>query len=200
MLIKRFAIILRTINSGYEINVENFEKYCLKTAERYVEKYNWYYMPTSVHKLLIHGAVTVKYAIVPIGELSEEAQEAKNKDIKRYRLNHTRKISALKVNEDLFSRLILSSDPYLSSFSCGKKKIRHIDEEMRHLIIIPESEAKDESEEEEEEEYVDEEESEIEGGFETEEECGSGNGTEEEGEEEEGKEEEGEEDEQNVTE
>lgn len=153
-----------TIYSGYKINVENFKQYCLKTAERYLQLYNWYYMPTSVYKLLIHGAVTVQHAIVPIDELSEEAQEAKNKDIKRYRLYHASKINALKVNEDLFNRLILSSDPYLSSFSCGKNKIRHVDEDMRPLVIMSENETK----RNEVDEYIDDEESELVEGFEEE--------------------------------
>jgi len=31
-------------------------------------------MPPSVHKILIHGSLAIKYALVPIGQLSEEAQ------------------------------------------------------------------------------------------------------------------------------
>ncbi|EFN73410.1 hypothetical protein EAG_03299, partial [Camponotus floridanus] len=54
-LIKRFAVILRIISSGYEINREEFETYTLDTAKLYVQLYNWYYMPASVHKLLIHN-------------------------------------------------------------------------------------------------------------------------------------------------
>lgn len=165
-LIRRFGVILRTINSGYDINVDNFEQFCLKTAERYVSLYNWYYMPISVHKLLIHGPVTVQYALLPIGELSEEAQEAKNRDIRKYRQGHTRKISGTKVNEDLFHRLLLSSDPYLSKLSCRKTKIRNIDAEMRSLIIVTrEDEAEKLNEKEEGEEGVDEKEAEDEKEF-----------------------------------
>ena len=35
-LMKLFGAILRTINSNYEINIDNFELYFLKTAEKYV--------------------------------------------------------------------------------------------------------------------------------------------------------------------
>lgn len=136
-LIRRFGVTLRTITSGYDINLHNFEQYCLKTAECYVGLYNWYYMPISVHKLLIHGPIITQNALLPIGELSEAAQEAKNKDIRKYRQGHTRKIGGTKVNEDLFHRLILSSDPYLSGFNCSKIKLRTIDDPaMRSLIII----------------------------------------------------------------
>lgn len=37
-------------------------------------------MPPSVHKKLILGSLAIKYALLPIGQLSEEAQESSNKD------------------------------------------------------------------------------------------------------------------------
>lgn len=48
-LIRRFATILKTISSGFSINIGEFEKYCSETAELYVKKYKWYYMPQSIH-------------------------------------------------------------------------------------------------------------------------------------------------------
>lgn len=41
-------------------------------------------MPTSVHKLLFYVASVINNAILPIGELPEEAEEAKNKDVKNF--------------------------------------------------------------------------------------------------------------------
>lgn len=161
-LIKRFGVILRTINSNYVINIDNFELYCLRTAEKYVSLYNWYYMPPSVHKLLIHGPIIVKEALLPIGELSEEAQESRNKDIRRYRQYHSRKISAEKIKEDLFHRLILTSDPLLSSFSVTQRPHRKLDDEMLQLVVINRHEQETLSGDEEqidssEEEFSDEE-------------------------------------------
>ena len=72
-------------------------------------------MPTSVHKLLIHGAEIVKYALLPIGQLSEDAQESRNKDIKNFRLHHSRKCSRESNMRDIFNRLLSTSDPFLSS-------------------------------------------------------------------------------------
>ena len=40
---------------GYAINAEAFKSYALDTAKLYIELYPWYYMPPSVHKLLIYG-------------------------------------------------------------------------------------------------------------------------------------------------
>ncbi|XP_043462104.1 uncharacterized protein LOC122498448 [Leptopilina heterotoma] len=62
-LIRSFATILKTISSGFSINIDAFEKYCSKTAELYVKKYKWYHMPQSIHKLLIHGPRIIKEAV-----------------------------------------------------------------------------------------------------------------------------------------
>ncbi|KDR19596.1 hypothetical protein L798_06129, partial [Zootermopsis nevadensis] len=54
-LIRRFSIILCTLSCGCSVNVEAFDKYAMETANLYVNLYPWYYMPASVHKILIHG-------------------------------------------------------------------------------------------------------------------------------------------------
>ena len=52
----------------------------------FVSEYPWYNMSTTVHKLLIHvnSPQVIASALLPIGQLSEEAQEARNKAIKKY--------------------------------------------------------------------------------------------------------------------
>jgi hypothetical protein len=86
-------------------------------------------MPTSVHKVLIYGSEVIKNTVLPIGQLSEVAQEAKNKDFKFVREHYTRKISRTSTNEDLLHYLLLSSDPIISHHSRQrlsnyKKKVR----------------------------------------------------------------------------
>lgn len=61
------------------MNAEAFSDYALDTWTRYVELYSWYYMPVSMHKLLVHGLTIIKHAILPIGQLSEDAQECRHK-------------------------------------------------------------------------------------------------------------------------
>lgn len=115
-LIKRFAVILQAITSGEKIDVIKFKNYSNKTAEKYVELYDWYYMSSTVHKLLIHGAdIIEKNDIVPIGTLSEEASESRNKDFRRFREHHSRKISRQDCNQDILNMLVVSSDPFLSA-------------------------------------------------------------------------------------
>ena len=125
ILIKHSYSLLQVISSPYAINIEKFRQYTQDTAKHYVQYYAWYYMLASVHKLLIHGAEIVQYALLPIGQLSEEAQETRHKDFKRISCENTRKCSRLATNEDILYKLLLTSDPYISSMrmrSSTKKK------------------------------------------------------------------------------
>ena len=65
-------------------------------------------MPVSMHKLLIHSAEIVPNFDLLIGFYTEEAQEARNKDKKYFRLNHTRKISRETTLSDQFNCLHVS--------------------------------------------------------------------------------------------
>lgn len=120
-LIHRFKVILEAISSGHEIDVAKYEIYALDTAKLYVEEYGWHPMSPTMHKVLIHGAIIIKNALLPIGQLSEEAAEARNKHFRSYRLNFARKFSREECNMDIYQRLLLTSDPLLSSMRPLKK-------------------------------------------------------------------------------
>ena len=49
--------------------------------------------PVCVHKILIHGSIMVKKAILPIGLMSEETQEGLNENFKTSRRNTPDKFS-----------------------------------------------------------------------------------------------------------
>lgn len=122
-IIKRFKTILMTIASGHIINVKSFGTYAFETAKMFVEKYPWYPMPPTVHKVLIHGSIIVEKALLPIGQLSEEAQEASsNKVFKKYREGYSRKCSRQKTNEDIIHGLLISSDPIISCMQQTQRK------------------------------------------------------------------------------
>ena len=108
---------MRCIAWGYSVNSEAFRTYTYATAEIFVREYPWFYMPSSVHKILIHGADIIKYVGLPIGMMSEEALEARNKDVRNYRLHHTRKTSRKNTMGDLVHALLFSSDQYISNSS-----------------------------------------------------------------------------------
>lgn len=81
------------INSGEELDCAAFKIYCLDTAKRFVQLYSWYYMPTAMHVILLHGHQVIEAIILPIGEMSEEAIEASHKIVKRFKELYTRKFS-----------------------------------------------------------------------------------------------------------
>lgn len=115
ILMRRFHVILQVLSSGFNVNLQSFKVYCLETAKMFVSLYPWYPMPTTVHKVLIHGHQIIETSILPIGQLSEEAQEARNKDVRNFREGFSRKCSREKTMEDIFLRLLATSDPLISS-------------------------------------------------------------------------------------
>jgi hypothetical protein len=92
---------LGALSSGYRVNGNAFDNNAKETAKLFVSLYTWYYMLASVHKVLIHRSAIVSAALPPIGLLSEEAQEARNKDIKKFREHYIRKLSRESTNLDL---------------------------------------------------------------------------------------------------
>ena len=54
-LIKRIYVVLCTLSSGFMIDADKLKDYCLETAQLFIQLYPWYYMPQSLHKILIHG-------------------------------------------------------------------------------------------------------------------------------------------------
>jgi len=135
-LINRFATISSVLASGFEINYITFEQFCTETAK--YQCYPWYYIPPTVHKILVHGSSVAKFALLSIAQLSEEVLEARNKYVKNFRLNHTRKFSRTITNQDLFQRLLCTSDPVICSTYCYKFKENSLPEKMKNLIISKE--------------------------------------------------------------
>ncbi|CAH2106515.1 unnamed protein product [Euphydryas editha] len=121
--IHRIKVILEAISSGHKIDVPKFDKYAMETAKLYVELYGWHPMTPTMHKILVHGGKVIENSLVPIGQLSEEAAEARNKHFRSYRLNFARKFSREECNLDIYHRLLLTSDPLISSMR-KKKKVR----------------------------------------------------------------------------
>lgn len=121
-LIHRCKVILETISSGHKIDATKYDAYALDTAKLYVNEYGWHPMTPTMHKVLIHGAKIIENAILPIGQLSEEAAEARNKHFRSYRQNYARKFSREACNLDICHRLLLTSDPLLSSTRTKNKR------------------------------------------------------------------------------
>lgn len=128
-LIERTRNILIAVSCGHELDCDKFKAYSFETAELYVSLYNWYYMPTALHKLLIHGHKIVEKSVLPVGRMSEEAQERSNKTIKSCRNNFSRKNSRENTNRDIINRMLIMSDPMVN---------KHLEPPVRHYKDLPE--------------------------------------------------------------
>ena len=86
-----------------------------------MEKYSWYPMTATVHKILVHGSQLIESSVLPIGSLGENASEARNKFYKRDRQFHARQNSRENNLTDVFNMAMDSSDPFISSINLNKK-------------------------------------------------------------------------------
>jgi hypothetical protein len=93
---------------------QKYSKYATDTAEIYVRLYLLHPVTPTIHKMLMHGAIVIENALLPIGQLSEEAAEARNKYFCLYRQNLAKKFSRVFCNLDVLNRLLLSSDPVIT--------------------------------------------------------------------------------------
>ncbi|KAJ8879172.1 hypothetical protein PR048_019778 [Dryococelus australis] len=98
-------VILKALSCGYDIDKEAFRIYTFETAQMYVKLYSWFYIPASVHKILIHGHDVMDDMILPIGQQSAEVQEARHREYRLYREHHTRKVPRESTTEDLLHML-----------------------------------------------------------------------------------------------
>lgn len=127
-LIRKMHIIMVVVSCGHEVDVNKFKEFAHDTARCFVKNYPWYNMPPTLHKFFIHGPEIIANALLPIGQLSEEAQEARNKDFKNYREKYSRKVSRKQSNRDVLNMFLITSDPVISS----KRKL-----EQKKLKTLP---------------------------------------------------------------
>lgn len=81
---------------------------------------------------------TISAATLPIGQMSEEAQESFNKYNKKFGQDYARKCGRKENMEDLLSRLLIDSDPYILNIKKHKtKNLRHLSPEAADLLIEP---------------------------------------------------------------
>ena len=138
-LINRFHVILETLSSGHVIDHEKYKEYGIETARLFREKYPWFNISPTIHKVLLHGAEIIKHANLPIGQLSEEAAESTNKYVRQFRLLYTRKCDRKKTMNDLFCRLLANSDPLIASMRYKyKKPLKPFSHEARAMLKAPE--------------------------------------------------------------
>ena len=112
------SVILRIYNSNQAIDTEKLENLCKDTYEFILITFPWANITPSLHRLLAHSPELIRDCNDGYGlkNFSEEAVEACNKLIRRYREHLARKVSFTANARDIFVRLLSQSDPILANF------------------------------------------------------------------------------------
>lgn len=136
-LLERISALLTVLNSRERIDAAAYRLYAEETRKLYIKLYDWYPLSPTLHKILVHGADIIKRSLLPIGMLSEEAQEARNKSIRKFRQFHARKFNRTVNLEDVFKRLMFTSDPVvsLSNRRVRARVVLNLPANAKHLII-----------------------------------------------------------------
>lgn len=66
-LIYNLGLILRIISCGKSIEIKSFIELSEETRQIYLKHYSWYYMPSTLHKLLYHSSDIIQFFDLPIG-------------------------------------------------------------------------------------------------------------------------------------
>ena len=64
-VIKNLHTILAVIHCGRQVDWEKFHDFAVSTYRDVVKKYPWYYLPASVHSMLLHGAPIMSVLALP---------------------------------------------------------------------------------------------------------------------------------------
>lgn len=138
-LLTRLYMILIAISCEYTLDPEKFKSYCHDTFKIYLQHYDWFPTPSSFHRLLIHGAEIAAKSPFPLGMMSEEAAEARNKFYRNDRQHHARKTSREDNLRDVFTRQLVSSDPIISDFDILRRqkslKKKRLPKDVRDLLL-----------------------------------------------------------------
>ena len=95
----------------------------------------WHYMPSSVHKVLLHGGKVMENFMLPIGMYSEGISEARNKDVKYIQQFNTRKMSRWHSMHGLIYKLLESLNLFIASLTPEWKILKvELDQEIKEPI------------------------------------------------------------------
>ena len=115
---QNLSAILRVFNCSHPVKTDKLDSLCKQTYECIVIEFPWVNITPSLHKLLAHSPELIQSCNDGYGmkQFSEEALEACNKLIRKYRDNLSRKCSFNANITDIFVRLMSESDPVLLTF------------------------------------------------------------------------------------
>lgn len=139
-LLNQLRVIMEAVSCELPIDAVKFEEHCKKTFASYISLFPGRPMTVTLHRLLLHGSQIIAFHILPVGFLSEEGAESKNKIYKKDRLQHARKISHEENLLDTFHRSMDTSDPVVAQIAVETRKthIKHLrlSEDVKKMLMI----------------------------------------------------------------
>lgn len=135
-LIRDFRTI---IIAHQDLNPDKFQEVCKRISNVYAKDFSWARPSSAIHKVLAHGSDLIRVSPLPLGVLSEEGAESKNKDYRNDRLHHARKSGRKQNLSDVFHRSMETSDPLVSMVSATKRrdacKTQPLPAEVQELLL-----------------------------------------------------------------
>jgi len=117
--------IYGALASGFDIAVDRFEALCKETEKLFFDHVGWFSLTPTLHRIFKHAAQVIEACPLPIGVTTEEASEANNKNVRRFRLHHARRNSWHNSISDLFNRMMDWSDPKIQATSASRRAKLH---------------------------------------------------------------------------
>ena len=112
LLHQQISAILRVISSSDNIRTESLQELCINTSMNIATNFKWVPINFTLHSSLHHSAELISLnGDRGLGELSEEALEANNKDIRLYMNTHSRKSDPILQLTDVMNRTLERSHP-----------------------------------------------------------------------------------------
>ena len=112
------SVLLKIFNCNKAVQTDKLDAICKDTYELILIAFPWASVTPSLHRLLAHSVELIRDCNDGNGlkNFSEEAVEASNKLIRRYREHLARKTSFTANARDIFVRLLSQSDPVLTTY------------------------------------------------------------------------------------
>lgn len=128
ILVKNLSKILIIINSKERYDLDEFDALCSETYEIYITEYTWFPMSATLHKILVHSKAIMTALPLPVGFMSEQGAEARNKYYRQDRLHHSRKCSREANMYDVFTRALDTSDPMIATNGYKNRQVKSLQE------------------------------------------------------------------------
>ncbi|CAF1567730.1 unnamed protein product, partial [Didymodactylos carnosus] len=136
-LIQLYSIILRAVSSTKSIHVPKFKELSIE-FQNLLANEKWIDYTMTVHSLVFHSWELIERNHgIALGELSEEALESCNKDVRNFREFLSRKCGHIMNLTDVFNRLFIRSDPAIRKIITDAFTKRQIHSQAQTTTLQP---------------------------------------------------------------